>query len=95
MTVPLSTPLPTLPDDPAEVERFIVWRLRRMQRGAGGEITPDSTFANLGVDSLQAITLIGELEFSLGRILEPELMFDCPTPRALAQRLVDLKRRCP
>lgn len=95
MTIPLNTPLPALPDDPAAIEQFIVWRLQRLHRGPGSEISPECSFSALGVDSLQAITLIGELEFSLGRQLQPEIMFDCPTPRALAQYLVGLMRKNP
>lgn len=84
MPVPLTTPLPVLPDDPVAIEGFIVWRLQRLRHGQTLAIDASTPFMRLGVDSLEAITLMGELEQSLGRPLEPDLLFEHPTPRALA-----------
>ncbi|MCK6489564.1 MAG: acyl carrier protein [Planctomycetes bacterium] len=87
MPVPLTTPLPVLPADPAAIEGFIVWRLQRLRHGQTLAIDATTPFMRIGVDSLEAITLMGELEQSLGRPLEPDLLFEHPTPRALALML--------
>lgn len=87
MPVPLTTPLPVLPNDPAAIEGFIVWRLQRLRHGQTLAIDATTPFIRIGVDSLEAITLMGELEQSLGRPLEPDLLFEHPTPRALALML--------
>lgn len=99
MTFPLNTPLPALPDDPTAIEQFIVWRLQRLRsgnsHGSNSSIEADSHFMQVGVDSLEAITLIGELEYSLGRAFEPEVLFDHPTPRSLAIFLAQQMRKHP
>lgn len=47
-----------------------------------------SRFEELGVDSKQAVELKEELEQALGCALETTLLFDYPTPEALANYVV-------
>jgi acyl carrier protein len=52
-------------------------------------VDPDTSFAELGLSSLQAVELSGELEDHLQTTLSPMLAYDYPTIRALAQHLAD------
>lgn len=52
-----------------------------------GGIDPDQTFVALGMDSINAMTLVGDLEDHLSRRLSPTLAWDHPSPRALAAHL--------
>ncbi len=50
-------------------------------------IDPQCTFKGLGADSLFAIELRNRLSASTGLKLPPTVVFDCPTPAALAKEL--------
>ncbi|MCK6487704.1 MAG: acyl carrier protein [Planctomycetes bacterium] len=63
--------------------RFIAGR----RRCPPTELSPELPFNELGIDSLDAMTLAAELEETLGRPVDPGLLFDHPTPRALACHL--------
>jgi acyl carrier protein len=60
------------------------------------DINPHATFHDLGFDSLRAIELRNRLKTATGLTLSPTLIFDYPTPDALAeylgQQLVDYSR---
>ncbi|OKI20316.1 beta-ketoacyl synthase [Streptomyces sp. CB03911] len=50
-------------------------------------VGPDQTFRDLGVDSLSAVELRNALSPATGLTLSPTLVFDYPTPTALATHL--------
>lgn len=52
-----------------------------------GEIALDDTFVGLGLDSVHAMMLVGDLEEKLGRRLPPTLAWDHPTLGAMAEHL--------
>jgi acyl carrier protein len=52
-------------------------------------IDPSQTFLSYGMDSVQAMSLVGDLETMLRRRLPPTLAWDYPTIDALAQHLED------
>lgn len=75
------------PRDAAYLERFILERLAALRKKPLEELDPSRPFNELGVDSLDAVSLTGELEERLGLTIDPAELFDHPTPRALAQFL--------
>ena len=48
-------------------------------------IDPDSTFQDLGLNSFAAVEFRNQLEAATGLLLSPTLIFDYPTPTALAR----------
>lgn len=55
--------------------------------GYAGAVDTDQSFRQLGVDSLTAVELRNRLRRATGLELPVSLVFDNPTPRALAERL--------
>ena len=53
----------------------------------GDLIGPDTTFRDYGIDSMSAIRLSNDLEETIGELLPSSIVFDYPTPRALARYL--------
>ncbi|HME79622.1 MAG TPA: acyl carrier protein, partial [Mycobacterium sp.] len=49
----------------------------------------DQTFQDLGFDSLTAVELRNRLKTTTGLALSPTLIFDYPTPTAVARHLLD------
>ena len=74
---------PTAP----EIERWLVRRLQVLRGLSPDGIDPRWSFERNGVDSLSGVTLSVELGEWLGRRLEPTLVWDYPSIRALATAL--------
>ncbi len=72
-------------------EQLRVWLAQRVaayvQRDAS-EIAFDVPLAEYGLDSVYALTLVGDIEEHLGIALEPTLMWDHPTIDALTAALL-------
>jgi acyl carrier protein len=56
---------------------------------SGGDVDPDQTFQDLGFDSLTAVELRNRLKTTTGLALSPTLIFDYPTPTAVARHLLE------
>jgi acyl carrier protein len=67
---------------------LLAW-LANEQRVGQETIDPGESFLSYGVDSVQAMSLVGDLETALGRRLPATLVWDYPTIDALAEHLAD------
>jgi acyl transferase domain-containing protein/acyl-CoA synthetase (AMP-forming)/AMP-acid ligase II/acyl carrier protein len=75
---------------PAVAEAIAAWMITRVAQETGmvrEDVDVRRPFATLGLDSLSAVRLIGELEQRLGQTLSPTLVYDHPNIAALAAHL--------
>lgn len=70
-----------------EIEQWLVAHIARELRCGPAAICPSEPFAALGLNSVQAIGLTGELETWIGQNLPATLVWDYPNIRALAAHL--------
>ena len=71
-----------------EVEAWLVERLKGVA-GATSEVDVEAPFDTLGVDSAEAVAIVGDLELLIGRDLDATLIYSYPTIVALAEHLSD------
>jgi polyketide synthase 13 len=69
------------------VDWITVWLAKNIELDKAS-IALDSTFVKLGVDSIHAMMLVGDLEEQLNTRLSPTLAWDHPTVQSLAAHLV-------
>jgi acyl-CoA synthetase (AMP-forming)/AMP-acid ligase II/acyl carrier protein len=72
-----------------EVQAWMMGLLAEKVGDAADQTSPESTFAELGVDSLTAIELSVEFEKGLGLKLPPAAAWSYPTPAALSHYLAE------
>lgn len=82
----LSPPAHALRDE-AALLGYLREAVARRRGIAAAELPLDTPFAGLGFDSLEAVALSGELSAQLDIAIEPTLVFDHPTLRAVARHL--------
>jgi acyl carrier protein len=66
------------------------WLVARIAMALGVDeesIDPETPFAELGLGSLEAVEISGDLETLLVRKLDPTLLWEFPTARRLADHL--------
>ena len=73
----------------ANLNRIAADRLKGVADNPAIAITPEASFAEMGLDSASSAYFIVELEEWLGLELSPELVFDYPTITQLARYLVE------
>jgi acyl carrier protein len=73
----------------AELETWIVGRLSQRLKRPAHEIDPVCRLQEYGLDSLEALSLTGEMEHLLGRPVDPTVLWDHPSIRAVATFLAD------
>jgi acyl-CoA synthetase (AMP-forming)/AMP-acid ligase II/acyl carrier protein len=78
--------------DPAAVEDALRQHLSQMLSVPVSSIDTSATFAELGLDSVRAMEVAGQLEADFGVELEPAILYAHPTTRALAQWLSEAAR---
>lgn len=71
------SPLATLTVDPMETW-LINWMIRELKLDPSS-VESDQAFLSYGMDSVQAMTMVGDLEAHLKRRLPPTLVWDYPT----------------
>jgi acyl carrier protein len=70
-----------------DTEALIVILLGAILKDPSVVLERNTSFVELGLDSLGGIRLIGQLETHLGREVDPTSILDCPTIAALAAHL--------
>jgi acyl carrier protein len=85
----------TLSDSDLSAEAIEDWVIHRIARLLGvqpHEISATEALTDLGLESVEAFTLSGELSDLLGLKLSPTLAWDLPTIADLAQHLEHKKK---
>ena len=75
--------------DCVSIQTWLVEHIAERLKFPAREIDVDMPFASLGMDSMTAVLLAGDLETYLGRSLPPTLMYDHPSIAALAAHLAE------
>jgi acyl carrier protein len=76
-----------------EATGFLVERIADLRHRTPADIDPTMAFNALGIDSLEAITLMGDIETRFSLTIDPSEIFDHPTPCALAQAIIERSSR--
>lgn len=84
------------PDDPSATDREVLaWMVEHLARHtarAAGAIDVDAPFDALGLDSMEAVALTGELELQFAVRIDPTALWDHGTLRALAAHVAGVLR---
>ncbi|MBE1530658.1 acyl carrier protein [Actinomadura algeriensis] len=83
--------LPTKTDDPApETGDLREWLRALLAEELGlppGAIDPDTPMSAYGLDSIKAVTLLGDIEDHVGFEIDPNALWEFPTVASLADLL--------
>ena len=72
-----------------EIKSWLVSKLAEIRGIDGEEIDVQEPFANFGLNSIDAVSLSGDLEDLLGVTLPATLLWDFPTIEELSTHLVE------
>jgi acyl carrier protein len=79
----------------AQLEAWMIERVSRRLKIPAHDVDPVRRLQEYGLDSLEALSLTGEIEALLGRPVEPTILWDHPTIRAVASSLAPPEREMP
>jgi amino acid adenylation domain-containing protein/thioester reductase-like protein len=79
----------------AAITAWLVAHIATQLRIATDRIDTRAPFVDYGLDSVQAVSMAGELETWLGRSLSPTLIWDYPTIEGLASHLAGVENQQP
>lgn len=68
----------------AAVEAWLIGRVLAYGKVDAGSFTPETPLAELGLDSVYALTLCGDIEDAYDLDVDPTIVWDHPTIRQLA-----------
>lgn len=77
----------TEPPTEEAIRTWLITNIASVVNMAPSSIDVRQTFDNYGLDSLQAVSLSGDLETWLNREISPTVVWDYPTVEQLAQHL--------
>jgi acyl carrier protein len=83
------TDVPVQPRKADEIQQWLLERLSERLRVEPTEIDCEAPLISLGVDSMQFVVLVGELEDWLGCRFADNPLIDYPTIKALSEFLAD------
>lgn len=73
----------------SEIETWLTDQIATKARADRRLIDPQQPFSSFGIDSVRAVSLVGEMEEWIGRELSPTLLYDYPTIDTLAKHLAN------
>lgn len=73
--------------DKLDLTQWLVERVAELLELQPADVPVDTSFADLGLSSLQAVELTGDLEGHLDRSLDPTLAYEYPTVSAMVDHL--------
>lgn len=74
---------------PKQLEEWLIEQIAAQLNVPKKEIDPVRRLEEYGLDSLEAVALTGELEELLGRPVDPTILWDYPSVRAVAAFLAE------
>ncbi|QBD78788.1 acyltransferase domain-containing protein [Ktedonosporobacter rubrisoli] len=78
-----------------EIQNWLIAQIAELLQVKASEIDVNLPFAHYGMDSLQAISIAGDLEDWLGSSISPTLVYDYPTIAAVARHLAGEPQELP
>jgi 8-amino-7-oxononanoate synthase len=70
-----------------EIQAWLIARIIRALDRPSADVRADTELTRLGLESIVAVRISGELETLLGRPVDPMLLWDYPTVAAVATHL--------
>ncbi|MEU1513054.1 acyl carrier protein [Streptomyces sp. NPDC005811] len=74
---------------PQEIRTWLVERIAYYLDRPADEIDPSGPLVEIGLDSVYALTLCGDVEDEFGILVEPTMAWDHPTVDALTAHLAE------
>ena len=74
----------TMNTDAASIESWLIGRVVAYGKVDAKSFTPDTPLAELGLDSVYALTLCGDIEDTYALDVDPTIVWDYPTINTLA-----------